>query len=235
MNTRFPEHLPQGWQSLLGAEKNQDYFKGLARFIASEYSSGQQIFPARENIFRALQAIDYPHVKVVILGQDPYHGEGQAIGLSFGVPNTLKPKPPSLENIFKELRSDLGVETRPGESDLTGWAKQGVLLLNTVLTVRAHQAFSHRDQGWEKLTDQIIQKLSERDQPLVFLLWGAAAQKKKSLIDTKKHRVIESAHPSPLSSYRGFFGSKPFSRINSILKEWGEAPIQWERVSDTTS
>jgi len=213
----FPDNLPQGWKTLLSQEAQQSYFKNLTKFLVNEYNSKKVIHPERSKVLRALQELDYDQVKVVILGQDPYHGADQAIGLSFGVPNALQPKPPSLQNIFKELQADLGLSVPLGQSDLTGWVQQGVLLLNTVLTVRHAQAFSHRDKGWEQFTDRVIERLNERENPVVFLLWGAAAQKKKILITSRQHIIIESAHPSPLSAYRGFFGSKPFSKINDIL------------------
>lgn len=226
----FPENLPTGWQTRLSPEAERPYFKALTRFLVGEYKANQPIFPARQHILRALQKVDYDQVKVVILGQDPYHGPNQAIGLSFGVPNDLLPKPPSLQNIFKELHSDLGIPI-PKQSDLTGWAEQGILLLNTVLTVRKGQAFSHRDRGWEQFTDRIIHLLNERNQPMIFLLWGSAAQKKKAFITNPNHIILESAHPSPLSAYRGFFGSHPFSKMNEILKRLGREPIQWDRIS----
>lgn len=226
---RFPENLPPGWHSLLRNELQEEYFVKLLGFLKNEYKTGRNIFPRQENILRALQAVDYPDVKVVLLGQDPYHGKDQAIGLCFGVPNQLSPKPPSLLNIFKEIQSDLGLQMNPQESDLSGWANQGVLLLNTVLTVRQNQAFSHRDQGWEVFTDKIIRHLSDREDPIVFVLWGAAARKKRDLID-KHHYFLESPHPSPLSAHRGFFGSKPFSKANAILKKLGKDEIQWQKT-----
>jgi uracil-DNA glycosylase len=231
-SSSFPENLPSGWRKLLAPEASQPYFKSLTRFLVTEYKLKRPIFPPRQWVLRALQKVDYDGVKVLILGQDPYHGAGQAIGLSFGVPNELFPKPPSLLNIFKEMRSDLGLEIPAGESDLTGWAEQGVLLLNTVLTVRQGQAFSHQSQGWEQFTDRVIQLLNERADPVIFLLWGAAAQRKKALVTNHRHIILESAHPSPLSAHRGFLGSRPFSKINDILtRKLGQAPINWTRVS----
>ncbi|MGZ3698863.1 MAG: uracil-DNA glycosylase [Bdellovibrionota bacterium] len=224
----FPENLPAGWRARLSEETQKTYFQSLVKFLASEHRAKKTIFPERHWILRALQQVDYENVRVVILGQDPYHGEGQAIGLSFAVPNELLPKPPSLMNIFKELKSDLGIEIPKNQSDLTGWAAQGVLLLNTVLTVRQAQAFSHRDQGWEQFTDQVIQKLNERAEPVIFILWGAAAQKKKALITNQKHFFLESPHPSPLSASRGFFGSRPFSKVNALLKHH---PIDWAKIT----
>ena len=189
------------------------------------------VYPARENILRAIQSLDLPDVKVVILGQDPYHGEGQAIGLSFAVPNSLRLKPPSLQNIFKEIRSDLGVAIPEGLSDLSGWVSQGVLLLNSVLTVRADTAFSHREQGWETFTDEIIRALNERETPIILLLWGAAAIKKKALITNPRHSILESPHPSPLSAHRGFLGNRHFSEANAILRKIGREEVRWDRVS----
>jgi uracil-DNA glycosylase len=228
----FPDNLPPSWRRHLSAELNQDYFKKLSTFLRQEYQQKKKIYPERQWILRALQLVDYDAVRVVILGQDPYHGEGQAIGLSFGVPNELSPKPPSLMNIFKELKSDLGVEIPLGQSDLTGWADQGVLLLNAVLTVRHSQAFSHREAGWEQFTDCVIRKLNEREAPVIFILWGAAAQRKKALITNSRHFILESPHPSPLSASRGFFGSRPFSKANEILeRKMGQKPIEWSRIS----
>jgi len=224
--------LPAGWHPILQNEVSEPYFAELMRFLDQESAAGARIYPPRQWIFRALDAVPYEKVRVVILGQDPYHGDGQAIGLSFGVPNTLKPKPPSLKNIFKELQSDLGIALDPMRTDLLGWARQGVLLLNTVLTVRADQAFSHRDKGWERFTDQVIRALDARPDPIVFVLWGAAAQKKKQLIQSPHHAVLESAHPSPLSASRGFFGCRHFSQINEIIKESGHPEIDWSQTSE---
>lgn len=219
---------------MLAPEKEQPYFRSLAAFLQQEHRSGQRIFPPREKVLAALQSLDLPQVKVVILGQDPYHGEGQAIGFSFAVPNSLKPKPPSLQNIFKEIESDLKVKLDPQASDLSGWVRQGVLLLNTVLTVRANQAFSHRDRGWEQFTDRVIQCLDQRPQPIVFLLWGAAAQKKRELLKSGRHFTLECAHPSPLSAHRGFLGCRHFSRANELLEKSGQSPIDWTRVAVET-
>jgi uracil-DNA glycosylase len=178
-----------------------------------------------------LREVDFDRVNVVILGQDPYHGPGQAIGLSFAVPNDLRPKPPSLVNISKEIAADLGQSLQGYGSDLSGWVEQGVLLFNTVLTVRAAEAFSHRKQGWETFTDEIIRQLDERDAPMVFLLWGAAAIKKKDLLKSGRHVVLESVHPSPLSAHRGFFGCKHFSKANAALGQFGRPPINWTRTT----
>lgn len=226
-SSSFSANLPPGWRTLLIDEETKPYFRRLASHLANENAAGQLIYPPPDKIFRALQLVDYDAVRVVILGQDPYHGPDQAVGLAFAVPNDHRPKPPSLTNIYKELADDLKGSANTVSSDLTSWAKQGVLLLNTALTVRAGQAFSHRDFGWETFTDRIIALLNARKDPIVFILWGSAAQKKKSLITASQHRCIESVHPSPLSAYRGFFGSKPFSKANDLLAQWGQTPIDW--------
>jgi uracil-DNA glycosylase len=230
LRERFPKNLPTEWQKLLQAEASEPYFQNLKEFLQTEYQS-KEVYPAQENIMAALQAVDFDQVRVVILGQDPYHGEGQAIGLSFAVPNCLRPKPPSLKNIFKEIAQDLSCSINTEKSDLSGWTAQGVFLLNTVLTVRKAEAFSHRNRGWEILTDRIIQHLNSRGQPIVFLLWGAAAQKKKALITNPQHFVLEAAHPSPLSAHNGFFGCKHFSKANEALRACGQMPIDWSRTS----
>jgi uracil-DNA glycosylase len=227
---RFPDNLPHGWKELLAPIAKESYFSKLADFLKREYMAKKNIYPAQQNILRALQLVDYQNVRVVILGQDPYHGAGQAMGLSFAVPNSLRLKPPSLQNIFKEIESDLNIKVPAGESELTGWAGQGVLLLNAVLTVRANQAFSHRDQGWEIFTDQIIQALNQRTEPIVFLLWGSPAQKKSALITNPQHSILTAPHPSPLSAHRGFLGCKHFSKTNAILKKWGHPPIDWSKI-----
>lgn len=231
----FPNNLPPCWKEHLAPEAKQPYFKSLSGFLSAEHKAKKKIFPQPSWVLRALQMVDYDDVKVVILGQDPYHGDGQATGLSFGVSNEVFPKPPSLLNIFKELKSDVGVEIPRERSDLTGWADQGVLLLNAVLTVRHAQAFSHRDKGWEHFTDKVISELNERKKPVIFILWGSAAQKKKALITNSWHYTIESAHPSPLSAHRGFFGSRPFSKVNEILvNKLKEKTIDWALTSITT-
>lgn len=212
------------WKEILDEERNKSYFLKLNDFLNKEYSE-HTIYPARADIGSALRATPYNQVKVVILGQDPYHGPGQAHGMSFSV----KPGvaiPPSLRNMFKELLEDIGCPL-PTSGYLESWAKQGVLLLNTVLTVRAGEANSHKGQGWEVLTDTIITKLSDREEPIIFVLWGKPAQLKKKLIDTSKHVILEAPHPSPLSAHRGFFGSKPYSKINAQLAAWGEKPIDF--------
>ena len=227
----FPDNLPPGWKKILRDEINEGYFQKLTQFLRQEYGSGKHIYPERSRVLRALQEVDYPDVKVVILGQDPYHGAGQAVGLSFAVPNELSPKPPSLINIFKELESDLEKPVNRNQSELSQWAAQGVLLLNTVLTVRRSEAFSHRKQGWEIFTDKIISLLNQREEPIIFILWGSPARSKKALITNAQHRIIESAHPSPLSAHRGFLGSRPFSKSNRLLSELGKTEIAWEKTS----
>lgn len=211
------------WDIVLKDEMKQEYFKKLGIFVKNEYKK-KQVFPPYENIFDALRFTDYDDVKVVILGQDPYHGLGEAHGLSFSVHEGI-PMPPSLQNIFKELESDLGIKRSC--SDLTDWAEQGVLLLNSIMTVEKDKPLSHKDKGWEIFTDDIIKYLNNREKPVIFLLWGSFARSKKALITNKQHYIIESVHPSPLSAYRGFFGSKPFSKINSILKKNNIEEIKW--------
>jgi len=213
------------WGDLLADEMKKPYYQELRRFLIEEYRM-RRIFPDMYAIFNALHYTSYAETKVVILGQDPYHGEGQAHGLSFSVQAGVEP-PPSLKNIFEELSSDLGCRT-PNNGCLAPWAKQGVLLLNTVLTVRAHAAASHHGHGWEQFTDRIIELLSAREKPLAFILWGAPARRKKAMIAAPPHAVIESAHPSPLSAFRGFFGSRPFSRANAFLESTGQTPIDWQ-------
>ena len=211
------------WDLVLKDELEKDYFKKLGIFVKNEYKN-KTIYPAYNNIFKALRLTDYDKVKVVILGQDPYHGVNEAHGLSFSVLEGVR-RPPSLDNIFKELYSDLGIKRE--NNNLTDWALQGVLLLNSVLTVEKDKAFSHSNKGWEIFTDTIIERLNERNSPVIFVLWGNAARSKKALIDQNKHYIIESAHPSPLSASRGFFGSKPFSRINKMLRDNNEKEIEW--------
>ena len=211
------------WDIILEPEFKQDYFKKLGIFVKQEYKS-KTCFPPYSHIFDALRFTDYDDVKVVILGQDPYHGLGEANGLSFSV-NSNIPNPPSLQNIFKELEDDLGIKR--DESDLSDWAKEGVLLLNSIMTVEKDKPLSHKDKGWEIFTDNIIKYLNEREDPVIFLLWGSFARSKKSLITNKRHYIIESVHPSPLSAYRGFFGSKPFSKINKILESNNKPGIRW--------
>ena len=211
------------WDIILKDEFNKDYFRNLGIFVKSEYKK-HICFPKYSDVFNALRFTDYDQVKVVILGQDPYHGEGEAHGLSFSVHDDVR-RPPSLNNILKELYNDLGI-VRSG-NELTDWAKQGVLLLNSVLTVVKDTPLSHKGKGWEIFTDNIIRYLNDREEPIVFILWGSYARSKKELITNKRHFVIESAHPSPLSASRGFFGSRPFSRTNDFLIKNGISPIKW--------
>lgn len=218
------EIFKNNWQELLLPEMEKPYYKKLRQFLIDEYKNNT-VYPDMYSIFNALHYTDYNDVKAVILGQDPYHGPNQAHGLSFSVRKGV-PAPPSLVNIYKEMKDDLGVAI-PSHGCLEKWAKEGVLLLNTVLTVRRGEANSHRDMGWEQFTDYIIRLLNERDKPMVFILWGAPAIRKESMIDQKRHYVIKSPHPSPLSAYRGFFGSKPFSRTNHFLESQGIEPIDW--------
>lgn len=218
-------NLSNSWSELLGAELHKEYMQNLERFLFAQYELKKIIYPEVQNFFRALDLVDVKDVKVVILGQDPYHGEGQAHGLSFSVREGVR-LPPSLKNIFTELRSDLKIDP-PLSGDLSRWARQGVLLLNTVLTVEKEKAASHQNQGWEKFTDKIISVINDNCDHVVFILWGANAQKKASFVDRNKHLVLESAHPSPLSSYRGFFGSRPFSKANNWLKKMGRKEINW--------
>lgn len=213
------------WKPILEKAAEKESYQDLRQFLVREYNQ-QTIYPDMNHIWQAFEWTPYNEVKVVILGQDPYHGPNQAHGLSFSVQPGVA-IPPSLQNIYKELHSDLGYEPVK-HGYLKHWATQGVLLLNTVLTVRAGQAHSHRDKGWEPLTDEVIRALNEREKPMVFLLWGGAAKKKMSMIDTSKHIVITSPHPSPLSAYRGFFGSKPFSKANDALEEMGQETIDWQ-------
>jgi len=213
------------WAELLDDELNEQYYQQLRKFLIDEYST-RKIFPNMYDIFNALHFTSYADTKVVILGQDPYHEPGQAHGLSFSVLPDVPP-PPSLMNIFKELRDDLGCFI-PDNGCLKPWADQGVLLLNAVLTVRAHAANSHRGHGWEQFTDKIISLLNDHERPLAFILWGRPARSKKTMITNPRHFIVESAHPSPLSASSGFFGSRPFSRVNKFLESIGETPIDWQ-------
>lgn len=212
------------WHQLLKEMLPEGYFKQINQFLDQAYASGI-IYPPREKVFQAIKTTNLEEVKVVILGQDPYHGPGQAQGLSFSVPDDI-PAPPSLQNILKELAEDVGLKP---SHDLTPWAEQGVLLLNACLTVPAGQANGHEGQIWEPFTDAVIKVVNELEEPVVFILWGAYARKKKPLITHDRHLVLESAHPSPLSAYRGFFGSQPFSKTNQFLIEAGRKPIDWLR------
>lgn len=217
--------IDNDWLPALEPEFRKPYYRQLYQFIREEYNT-KQIFPPAEDIFNAFHLTPLSKVKVVILGQDPYHDVGQAHGLCFSVrPGVETPR--SLVNIYKELHDDLGCRI-PNNGYLEKWAKQGVLLLNTVLTVQAHQAFSHRGKGWEEFTDAAIRVLNEQDRPMVFILWGKPAQAKKAFLNNPKHLILESPHPSPLSASRGFFGSRPFSKTNLFLEENGMAPIDWQ-------
>ena len=217
--------LGNDWDEILKDEINKDYFPKLLSFIKEEYKN-KTIYPKQTEIFKAFRNTPYKDTKVVILGQDPYHGENEAEGLSFSVKVGVR-KPPSLKNIFKELHDDLGC-TEPVHGSLVKWSEEGVLLLNTVLTVEKDKAASHKDMGWEIFTDSVIKKLNEKKEPIVFILWGNFARSKKSLITNPNHYIIESAHPSPFSAYNGFFGSKPFSKTNKFLESKGLKPIDWQ-------
>ncbi|WP_394140573.1 uracil-DNA glycosylase [Cytobacillus oceanisediminis] len=220
--------LKNDWQEVLSEEFQKPYYRQLREFLKNEYEN-YTVYPKQEDIFNALQYTPYKDLKTVILGQDPYHGPGQAHGLSFSVKPDVK-IPPSLKNIFKEMQADLGCDI-PNNGYLVKWAKEGVLLLNTVLTVRKGQAHSHKGKGWELFTDRVIQKLNEREKPVIFILWGKPAQEKGKLIDDSKHFILTSPHPSPFSARKGFFGSRPFSKANELLREQGEEPIDW-KISD---
>lgn len=215
--------ITKNWDNILKDEYNKDYFKRLRSFLKEEYST-KICYPKKEEIFNALKYTNYEDVKVVILGQDPYHGENEAHGFCFSVRSTVK-RPPSLNNILKELYDDLKIVRK--ENELTSWAEQGVLLLNSVLTVVKDTPLSHRGIGWEEFTDSIIKKINEKDSTVVYILWGSYARSKKYLITNPKHYVIESAHPSPLSANKGFFGSKPFSKTNELLIKNNMKPINW--------
>ena len=217
--------IESSWKEVLKDEFKKPYFKQIADHLKTEKNQGKTIYPVGSNIFHAFEATPFDEVKVVILGQDPYHGARQAHGLSFSVQKGIQP-PPSLINIFKELHDDVGVPV-PNHGHLEKWAKQGVLLLNASLTVRAGEPMSHSKIGWEKFTDRVIEKVSEIKEHVVFVLWGRFAQEKQKLIDEKKHYIIKSAHPSPLSAKNGFFGSRPFSKINTYLIKHGIDPIDW--------
>ncbi|WP_419553454.1 uracil-DNA glycosylase [Candidatus Poriferisodalis sp.] len=212
------------WNPILRGEFGKPYWPILQQYVADERSQSA-VYPPYDQVFAALHLTPFAEVKVLILGQDPYHGPGQAHGLCFSVPRGI-PQPPSLQNIFVELRDDLGIEP-PSHGNLEGWARQGVLLLNAFLTVRARQAASHRSAGWETFTDEVIRAVSAKPERVVFILWGAFARRKKSLVDLTRHVVIESAHPSPLSAHNGFFGSRPFSRANAALADAGREPVDW--------
>ena len=222
-------HIGNDWDALLKEEFEKDYYLSLREFLKVEYFS-KKIYPPMNDIFNALRYTSYEDARVVILGQDPYHGEGQAHGLCFSVKEGV-PFPPSLKNIFKEIKESLGIDM-PRSGELVGWAKQGVLLLNTTLTVREGAPQSHKGRGWEILTDRIIELMNEKERPVVFMLWGGNARAKKSLITNKHHLVLECAHPSPLSAYAGFFGSNHFAKANEYLESKNERPIDWSRINE---
>ena len=219
--------LEPGWLNILQEEFEKDYMKALKSFLLTEKETGNTVYPKGADIFNAFNHTPFDKVEVVILGQDPYHGPGQAHGLSFSVQKGVT-VPPSLKNIYKELETDIEGFKTPAHGNLTQWADEGVLLLNASLTVRAHEPGSHQGKGWEAFTDQAISQLSRQKEGLVFLLWGKFAQNKSALIDETRHTVIKSAHPSPFSAYNGFFGSKPFSKTNAILMAKGKKPINWQ-------
>lgn len=220
--------LPAPWRKKLAGEFEKPYFQKLMEFVDKERQA-HEVYPPEEDVFNAFQHTPYDKLKVMLLGQDPYHDEGQAHGLCFSVRPGVRP-PPSLKNIFKELKNDLG-HSPPNHGCLTAWADQGVFLLNAVLTVRAHQPASHKGKGWEVFTDEVIRKVNEKETPVVFLLWGKYAQDKIKLIDADRHVVLTAAHPSPLSAKNGFFGSQPFSQANAALRETGQEEIEW-RLED---
>lgn len=229
---KLSPQIEESWKKVLSEEFGAEYMKELKKKLAEELKSGVIVYPSPQQIFNAFNLTPFDKVKVVILGQDPYHGQGQAHGLSFSVPSGVKP-PPSLINIFKEIESDLGIKKSKDcpwirqNGNLEGWAKQGVLLLNAILTVRANSPASHRDLGWEKLTDAAIKALSDKGKHIVFLLWGKFAQEKESLIDASKHLILKAPHPSPFSANSGFFGCKHFSKTNDYLLQTRQKPVEW--------
>jgi len=218
--------LTNDWFDCVSKQQQMDYYKELEAFVEQEYKE-HTVFPPKDEVFSALNFTPLSEVKVVIIGQDPYHDVNQAHGLSFSVPPSQTKIPPSLVNIYKELSDDLGCYI-PNNGYLKKWATQGVLMLNTVLTVRAHEAFSHKNKGWEKFTDALIEEVNKQDRPIVFLLWGAPAQKKAKMLNNPKHLILNAPHPSPLSVYRGFYGCKHFSKCNEFLAANGEEPIDWQ-------
>ena len=230
INETLNPKIEEGWKKALAEEFGAEYMKELKKKLVEEMKSGVVIYPPAKQIFNAFNLTPFHKVKVVILGQDPYHGKGQAHGLSFSVPDGITP-PPSLVNIFKEIESDLKVKISKINGNLESWTKQGVLLLNAILTVRADSPASHRNLGWEKLTDAVIKTLSDKRENIVFLLWGKFAQKKENLIDTSKHLVLKAPHPSPFSANSGFFGCKHFSKTNEYLIKTGQEPIEWVKVN----
>jgi uracil-DNA glycosylase len=217
--------LPASWQAVVGEERDEPYFRQLDKFLDAERRE-HKVFPPRDEVFTALRLTPYENTNVLILGQDPYHDEGQAHGLAFSVRPGITP-PPSLHNIFKELHDDLGCRI-PDNGYLVPWAEQGVLLLNTVLTVRAHSPNSHKGKGWEKFTDAVFRAVGTKEDPVVFVLWGGNARRKVKLIDRDRHTIVESAHPSPLSARSGFFGTRPFSKVNKALRAAGKPEIDWQ-------
>ena len=223
--------MEESWKQRLTEEFQKDYMVRLRQFLKNEYAHRKHIYPAKSQYFSAFSLTPFEQVKVVILGQDPYHAAGQAHGLCFSVPEGIA-LPPSLVNIYQELKTDMGIDNG-NQGNLSPWARQGVLLLNSVLTVERGLAASHRDKGWEQFTDRVIELLSEREQPMVFLLWGSYAQKKAAFVETQKHFILKSPHPSPLSAHRGFFGCRHFSRTNDFLIENGMPPIDWELLPPT--
>lgn len=219
--------IEEGWKEVLKDEFNKSYFEQLVHFIKTEKMAGKTVYPPGPLIFNAFQQTPFHNLKVVIIGQDPYHGPGQAHGLCFSVQAGVAP-PPSLVNIYKEIQSDIGMEMDKSKGDLTSWAQQGVLLLNAALTVRANEPFSHSQIGWGQFTDAVIEKISKHKQGIVFLLWGSFAQKKQVLIDETRHHVLKAAHPSPLSAHKGFLGCRHFSQTNELLIKNGKDPINWK-------
>lgn len=221
--------IHHSWQKVLTPTFEQNYFQSLIAFVKEEYQKfPENVFPKKSQIFRAFDACHFDHLKVVILGQDPYPTKGHAHGLCFSCDANVRPLPKSLQNIFKELEDDLGMKA-PTDGDLNFWAEQGILLLNAILTVREGHPLSHAHKGWEQFTDDVIQVINQHKTGVVFILWGAPAQKKGSIIDETKHFVLRAPHPSPLSAYRGFFGSKPFSKVNEVLKKMGKGEVAWAR------
>ena len=218
-------HLHDSWKGPLQPQFDAEYMAALKSFLSAEKAAGKSIYPKGSEWFAALDATPLDQVRVVILGQDPYHGEGQAHGLCFSVQHGVRP-PPSLVNIYKEMKTDLGLDP-PAHGHLKSWAEQGVLLLNSVLSVEANKAASHQGKGWEKFTDEIIRLVNDQPHPVVFILWGSYAQKKAAFVDCSKHLILKSVHPSPLSAHNGFFGSKPFSQANAFLKSKGRGEIDW--------
>jgi uracil-DNA glycosylase len=217
--------ITNDWLNVIGSEFHETYYADLYKYVRNEYNN-YLVFPKADDIFNAFHLTPLEQVKVVIIGQDPYHNDNQAHGLCFSVKPEVE-VPPSLVNIYKELQDDLGCKI-PNNGYLVKWAQQGVLLLNTVLTVRAHQANSHQGKGWERFTDAVIKAVNEQDRPIVFILWGRPAQMKKAMLNNPRHLILEAPHPSPLSAYRGFFGSRPFSKTNRFLEEQGLEPIDWQ-------